>query len=258
MSDDRFARAVAFEREMLRRSSTSVEPFAYGTAYRNADLPLRWSSNLLWLDGRARPAGAEAVAAEADAIIGGAGLSHRKVNADGEEGAALASGFLRLGWTVHRLVVMTLERPPDAPPRLPVERVTYAEAAPLVETITKRWEITEDAEALGQLNRHKAVMEESVGAAFFLARVDGRPAGMCELYVDGGVAQIEDVNTLEEYRGRGVARAVVLAAATAARAEGADLVFLLADEDDWPKDLYRRLGFDAVGPEWEYVRTPPS
>ena len=49
---------------------------------------------------------------------------------------------------------------------------------------------------------------------------------------------------------------MVLAAAEAARAEGAGLVFLLADEEDWPRDLYRRLGFDGVGSEWEYVRTP--
>jgi GNAT superfamily N-acetyltransferase len=258
MSDDRFSRAVAFEREMLRRSSTAVEPFAFGTAYRNADLPHRWSSNLLWLDADRPAPGADAVAAEADAILGGAGLSHRKVIADGDGGAALAAGFLRLGWTVHRLVVMTLERAPDGPPPLAVDRVAYADARPLIETITRRWEITEDEEALRQLNRHKAVMEESVGATFFLARVDDRPAGICELYVDAGVAQIEDVNTLEEYRGRGVARSVVLAAADSARGEGADLVFLLADEEDWPKELYRRLGFDAVGPEWEYVRLPRS
>jgi hypothetical protein len=48
----------------------------------------------------------------------------------------------------------------------------------------------------------------------------------------------------------------VLAAADAARAEGADLVFLVADDEDWPKTLYARLGFDAAGPAWEFVRTP--
>jgi hypothetical protein len=39
----------------------------------------------------------------------------------------------------------------------------------------------------------------------------------------------------------------VLRAAGEARAEGADLVFLVADGDDWPKELYRKLGFDTVG-----------
>jgi ribosomal protein S18 acetylase RimI-like enzyme len=256
MNDDRFVRAVAFEREMLRRSSTSVEPFAFGTVYLNRDLPHRWSSNLLWIDIDAQPPDAGALAAEADAILGGAGYAHRKLIANGETGAALATGFLQLGWTVHRLSVMTLERPPDRLASVPVDRVGYAEARPLVEEVSRRVEEVDDVATLQELIGHKAVMERSVRASFFVARVDGRQAGVCELYVDGEAAQIEDVNTLEEYRGRGVARSVVLAAAEAGRAAGAHLIFLVADEDDWPKDLYRRLGFEPVGPEWEYLRRP--
>jgi predicted GNAT family acetyltransferase len=74
------------------------------------------------------------------------------------------------------------------------------------------------------------------------------------MYSADGVAQIEDVETLEEFRGRGAARAVVLAAAAAARDVGAALVFLIADDEDWPKALYQRLGFDPVGESWEFVR----
>ena len=43
------------------------------------------------------------------------------------------------------------------------------------------------------------------------------------------IAQIEDVNTLEEFRGRGVARNVVLRAAEEAARSGATFVFLFAD-----------------------------
>jgi hypothetical protein len=39
----------------------------------------------------------------------------------------------------------------------------------------------------------------------------------------------------------------VLAAIEAARADGAEFVFLVADLEDWPKELYRRLGFDELG-----------
>jgi hypothetical protein len=39
----------------------------------------------------------------------------------------------------------------------------------------------------------------------------------------------------------------VLRAAAEARSSGADLVFLVADADDWPKELYGRLGFDTIG-----------
>jgi hypothetical protein len=34
---------------------------------------------------------------------------------------------------------------------------------------------------------------------------------------------------------------------------GNDLTFLIADRDDWPKQLYAKLGFDEVGRVWEFV-----
>ena len=53
--------------------------------------------------------------------------------------------------------------------------------------------------------------------------------------------------TLEPYRGRGLARALVLRAAAESRAAGNDLTFLVADADDWPRRLYERLGLETVG-----------
>ena len=34
---------------------------------------------------------------------------------------------------------------------------------------------------------------------------------------------------------------------------GADLVFLVADDEDWPKELYRRLGFDELGRLYKFA-----
>ena len=118
------------------------------------------------------------------------------------------------------------------------------------------WATTEEvvqslADFRGELQRH-------VGARFFCARVDGEIAAMCDLYVRGSIAQIEDVNTLEEFRNRGLARAVVRHAADQALADGADLVFLHALDDDWPKELYAKLGFDPIGHVWSYVRPSAS
>jgi ribosomal protein S18 acetylase RimI-like enzyme len=251
----RFERAVAFEHEVMRRTSTHVEPFAWGTAYLNDDMPHRYSSNLLWVGPGVAPPGADDLVAEADRILGGRGMGHRKVNVDGEAGRALAPRFLELGWAVHSLLVMTLERPSDRRPTIAVERVGFDVARPLAETIARRGEITRDEAVLRELVGFKDVAQRELGASFLVARVDGAPVAVCELYVGDGVAQIEDVNTLEEHRGRGIASSIVSAAAEAARDEGADLIFLVADDEDWPKHLYARLGFDAAGPAWEFVRT---
>ena len=88
---------------------------------------------------------------------------------------------------------------------------------------------------------------ERVEARFFTVVADGEVLSYTDLYQDGTDAQVEDVGTLPEHRGRGYATAVVLAAIAAAREGGAEFVFLVADKEDWPKELYRRLGFDTVG-----------
>jgi GNAT superfamily N-acetyltransferase len=74
-----------------------------------------------------------------------------------------------------------------------------------------------------------------------------RGLSVCTLLSDGEVAQVEEVCTVPEARGRGLARAAVQAAAGVALAEGHGLVFLLAEADDWPKELYASLGFATVG-----------
>ena len=62
---------------------------------------------------------------------------------------------------------------------------------------------------------------------------------------------------LEKYRGRGLGKAVTARAAAESVAAGHDLTFLVADADDWPKELYRRLGFrDTGGRTWDFVREP--
>jgi hypothetical protein len=47
----------------------------------------------------------------------------------------------------------------------------------------------------------------------------------------------------------------VLAALDASRRAGHELTFLWADEDDWPRELYRKLGFAVIGRRWRFRRT---
>lgn len=155
---------------------------------------------------------------------------------------------------------MALRRPRDRPAdrRLAVEvdagRHQVAEAAGIREEPYGR-----DEDVVRQLVGMRAALAAGVPTArFFVGRADGVDAAVTTLYSDGTVAQVEDVATLRDYRRRGLARATVSAAIDAALEMGHELVFIVADDDDWPKDLYGRLGFDRIGCTWALTRPGPE
>jgi GNAT superfamily N-acetyltransferase len=258
MSPTELERIDAFDRELLRRTSTSMVPFSHGTAYLNEDFPLRWDSNFLLVEPTAPPSSAPELTQEAERILGGAGLTHREVFVpDDAAGQRLASGFGALRWSADHLVVMA-HHGPSARSAVGVEvrQVPFAEARAVIEETVRRAPYGTDEEVVRQLVDHRALFERVAGARFFVGRVDGVDAGVCEAYLIDGVAQIEDVNTFEEHRRRGVATAVVTAAAEACRDAGAHIVCLTADDQDWPQHLYAALGFEPVTRRWSFVRAP--
>jgi RimJ/RimL family protein N-acetyltransferase len=90
---------------------------------------------------------------------------------------------------------------------------------------------------------------------YYAAFADGEVAAYCEVRSDGRVAQIEDVETLERFRKRGLGRAVVQHVLDEALRTH-EIVFLEALADDWPRELYRKLGFDVVDRRDVYTRFP--
>ena len=76
---------------------------------------------------------------------------------------------------------------------------------------------------------------------FWLARVDGEPAGCALSHVGHGVVDVEAVATLPRFRRRGVGAAVTWAATTAAPADPAILI-----ASDAGAGVYRELGYLPV------------
>jgi len=246
-----------FERSILERVSTRVEPFTWGTAFFDERFPKRWDSNFLLVERSLEGVRAEDLAAEADRVLGGAGLAHRELaglaDADGER---LAPELAALGWESDHIVTMVQRREPDRWNDDLAEEVDVATVRPALLELGSRqpWGKADPA-VVTVMADHRRALVEAIGARFFVVRVGRRIASLCELYTSDGVAQVEDVSTFEEDRGRGYARAVVLAAVRAAREAGNDLVYLTADETDWPKHLYAKLGFDAVRLAWSFLKT---
>jgi GNAT superfamily N-acetyltransferase len=140
------------------------------------------------------------------------------------------------------------------PERLGVE-VSIEEVRGLFEEVSRRSETGGDEDP-GVAARWGAHLVSTIGARTFAVRVGEDLGGSADLYQHGAVAMVEDVATLEEYRGHGIARACVLAAIRAAREGGAELVFLHALADDWPRQLYEKLGFDGIGHVWSFTKRP--
>jgi GNAT superfamily N-acetyltransferase len=254
---DDLERILAFDRDLTERTSELVEESAFGTAFLNLTFGERWSSNFVRVDRSLDGVDADSLAADADRVLGEHDeLRHRRVEIfDDANGPRLASAFLEMGWSVERNLFMVQRRQPEPRPDVAVAGMAFDEARSVIEAVMREQPYIETEEGFRQLVGYREVLEREAGARFFVASIDGEPAAVCEGYVLGDVGQVEDVNTLERFRGRGLASAIVVAASTWARNRGADLVFLVADDEDWPKALYRRLGFDELARSWGFTRT---
>lgn len=248
---DEYARAwAAMRRTELR--GTHEEPCRFGTVALTPELPLRHDSHFVYADELPAEATAAELAAETERVLGAAGVGHRIVTVPDPEAGRLADGFRELGWDVQRQLVMVQRRPPDrVVDTAAVIEVDEPTLRPVREAVTRAqpWGSPELAR---QLAAAKRLIRGTV--RFFAVEADGEIASCTDLYLSERDGQVEDVVTLEQHRGRGYASAVVLHAVEEARRAGADFVFLCADAEEWPKELYRRLGFDGLGVYWKFLR----
>jgi GNAT superfamily N-acetyltransferase len=226
-----------------------TEPSRFGVAVFDARVPLRYDSNYLLVEELPASVSAEELAGEAGRFDRPMIMVRHQPT-----GARLAPGFAALGWQLHRGLLMAHRRPPGR--TAPTELVREVDEAAL--RPARRGQLTgypwATPAVVDQLLDAKLLIARAVRARFFAVVVGGQVVTYTDLYDDGRTAQIEDVATLAEHRGHGYASAVVLRALQEARQSGCDLVFLAADEDDWPKVLYRRLGFDDLGRYVKFIR----
>ena len=250
------AQAVAFEEALRNAAAERVVASPLGSAVFNDTLPLVWSLNTLRVD-RTRTT-AEEIAAEAERLQGEAGLELRRVVVlDEAEGRGLEEAFRALGWQTDAYLFMVPRREPNRPvDTSEVAEVEREALAAIRESILREWLTEPSEEVVRQVREADRLMAAAGKARHFAAVVEGIPVSSTDLYSDGRTAQIEDVGTLPDHRGQGHASAVVMRALEEARAMSHEFIFLSADARDWPKELYRRLGFDGVGERYAYLRSP--
>ena len=257
---DPFARALAFEWHLHEQGAERSEELSWGRALFNDTFDRVYDLNALYVERSDADVTVERLVADAERLHDAAGHEHRRiVVGDTSLGERLAPGFRERGWEVRRFLFMGQLRDPDDPtPSVDVREIDEA-----AHREAKRWFMAGAPEAyddrvVEQLLDRDRLKEAIVEFRRFGVEADGKVVSVCELYSDGATGQVEDVSTMEGYRGRGYARSTVLAAVAAARSGGCDFVFLVADEDDWPKELYAKLGFDPLGTIYDFLRLPPG
>jgi GNAT superfamily N-acetyltransferase len=245
------ARALAFARRQIRGACERALAHPFGEAFLDTRLPRAHVLNSLHVASEVDP---DQLVAALDDLY--AGYPHRRayveVDATGER---LASELRRRGWQVERNVVMALRRPRDRDGDRALAREVDAATHRAADAETVRDEpYGRDEDVVRQLVGMREALAAAVPVArWFAGGVDEIDAAVTTLYSDGAVAQVEDVVTLREHRRRGLARATLTLALDAAIEMGHALVFIVADADDWPQELYARLGFDPVGHAWGFT-----
>ena len=220
----------------------------FGRAVYTDELPRRLDGNYLWVDRAGEP---EKLVAEATR------LERRLIFVpDPVIGDSLAPWFKEQGWRIDRHVVMVQLREPPTGADLSLVREVEERDLREARRHVLANEPWASPEVLDQIFAAKARIGERVTTRFFAVELDGEVVSYSDLYLDGTDAQVEDVGTVPEQRGRGYAKAVVLGAIAEARRAGAEFVCLVADAHDWPKELYRRLGFDEVGHYTKFFAPP--
>ena len=253
-----FARAVAFETRLQDASAERFESFPEGRAYFNDSFPRVYDLNALRVEDPSPGVSAKSLAAAAELLHTAAGQAHRRVVVpDPTAGERLAPGFKDLGWEVRRFLFMGHLRAPDNAARAAaveeLDEATHWDAKR--EFMASAPEAYDDS-VVQQLLEKDRLKEGVVEFARFGVRADGEVVSVCELYSDGKTAQVEDVSTSPGFRGRGYARSTILAALEVAEDKGCDFVFLVADAEDWPKELYSKIGFDPLGVVYDFLKMP--
>ena len=251
---DKRRRAIAWNHSAHDAICDVQESWAHGTIVKATSYPDYWDYNLVRVEDDPAMSAAE-LAAFADEAL--AGFRHRRLNFDLPEAAAAVSAELEAdGWDSLSLLWMLHESPaPAVGPEIEVEFAPYE----AVHELRVAWH-EEEMPGVDPGNYHEQAREVALlrNAQVLIARDDdGEPTAFAQLEQAGDRAEITQVFVHPDLRGGGRGTAMTRMAIEAANQRGdiAEL-WICADADDRPKDLYSRLGFRTAATTVELQKAP--
>jgi hypothetical protein len=255
---DADALATAWRFEVAIQDAVAREriPLAWGTGIRSPDLPAVYDANLSRIERRFDEVSAGELLAELERVRRDAEFDKLLVP-DEEAARRLRPDLEAAGFRARALVVMAWRGDrAEAVARADGAREAGGEELRPVRIAISEAELAEESRyAATEIAALQERIAEAFPTRFFAAPTRGEVGSFCSLYARDGVAQLEDVNTVDSRRGEGLSTAAVGAAIRAALETADELFFVNAVEDDWVRDWYARLGFEVVGRRWDFTRT---
>jgi len=247
---DLATRALGWRRACRAAVCDVVEPWAHGTVLRATDVPTYYEYNVVSVERDPQMSVDELVAFADEAL---AGLSHRSIDFEPLPAAeALRAGFEALGWRTSRLLWMHHEAAPPPGPDIAVETVPYEEVHPL----RVAWQLADGFVESESYIAEARRVAEARGVQVLGVRAAGQAIAFAQIEHVGDGAEITQVYVDPRYRGDGRGTALTRAAIVAAG--GARDLWICADDEGRPKELYARLGFRPAVTTMEFLRLPPS
>jgi GNAT superfamily N-acetyltransferase len=247
---DLAARAQAWHQGVHAAVCDVQEPWAFGTVVRATRYPTYFDFNLVRVE-EDPGMSVEALIEFADEAL--AGLPHRRVDFEPVDvGESLRAGFAEHGWASERLVWMRHDAARrSGPAGIEVDEVPYD----AVHALRVAW-LEEDFPDLqpGAYFGEARAVARMLGARVFAVLEAGTPVAYAQLEYIGRSAEIVQVYVRADRRGRGLGTALTSAAIDAAGE--VDELWIVADDEGRPKQLYARLGFRAVRTVVELLRLP--
>jgi GNAT superfamily N-acetyltransferase len=240
-------RAAAWRRAGLEAVCDVVEPWEHGTVFRATRYPSYYDYNVLWVEGDPGLSAEELVAAADSAL---ADLEHRRIDFEqAEAGDAVRADLEGAHWEPTRLLWMRHSEPLPPGPDIEFEAVDYD----AVLGLRHDWHGDDfpDLDRRDYLdNAREVAMTRDVRVIAPIE--DDEPVGFAQLERIGDAAEVTQVYVRPEHRGGGRGTAITRAAIEAAG--DVDDLWIAADDEGRPKELYARLGFRPAWTSYEFLR----
>lgn len=227
------------------------------------DLPSVHDLNLMTVTAQVPPA---VLLRSIERLATTVGWRHRRIEVESAAVAdRLRAPLTEAGYTEERFVTMALTGSP--PPMVACDGRASRPTA--IVDVDEQIELARAVTAQEPWAHSDALVDQMVERERRLARVArGRvvvappraPVSRCLLLEEpgGGLVEIDAVSTLVDHRGQRWSDAVMRRAIEAAREHDPEHVVLVADDADWPRTWYGRLGFRVIGRSWAFRRHPEA